>query len=67
MLPFLNLLSRCSQTQSKLKVVELRSKDFAFSCLEGFLTFILNYSSKQQDQYGCWPAIATASTASIST
>ena len=66
-LPFLNLLSHCSQTQSKLEFVELRSKNFTLSCLEGILRFVLNYSSKQQDQFSCWPAIATASTASIST
>ena len=38
--PFLNLLSRCSQIQSKLQVVELISNDFIFSCLEGILRFI---------------------------
>ena len=38
--------------------------DFIFSCLEGILRFILNYNSKQQDQYCSWPAIATASMAS---
>ena len=65
--PFLNLLSRCSQTQSKLEVLELRSKDIIFLCLEGILRFILNYSSKQQNQYCSWPAIATASMACVFT
>ena len=58
-------VSRCSQTQSKLEVVELRSLDFIFSCLERLLRFVLNYSSKQQDQYCSWPAVATATTATI--